>query len=240
MYKWELVHQYNGRPDTNATDFQQEIKSIKFGNLIYKMGMAVLQHIAYERPEELRALFKKLFDEDIDLTERVKLFNEGALTIYRELEDKLPHHQDERSIATYLTFHNSNKYTFYKNSFYKKYCNLLGIKAAKKNKKYVHYLELINDLIENYIIPDEELIEQIKSLIPEYYDGTNHNILAQDILYQMLDQEPELNYWIFQGNPNIYDFETALKENILTDWTVNAHKDKIKAGDKVILWITGR
>jgi len=239
MYKWELVNQYSGRPDTKATDFYQEIKSIKFGNLIYKMGMAVIQHLANDKPEELRELFKKLFDENIDLTERVKLFNEETLTIYRELEDTLPHHQDERSIATYLTFHNSNKYTFYKNSFYKKYCKLLGIKAAKRNEKYVHYLELINDLIENYIIPDEELIEQVKSLIPEYYDGTNHNILAQDILYQMLDQEAEINYWIFQGNPKVFDFETALKQDILTDWTVSAHKDKIKVGDKVILWITG-
>lgn len=49
----------------------------------------------------------------------------------------------------------------------------------------------------------------------------------------------DINYWIFQGNPKIFDFETALKENILTDWTVSNHKDRIKAGDKVILWITG-
>jgi 5-methylcytosine-specific restriction enzyme B len=47
------------------------------------------------------------------------------------------------------------------------------------------------------------------------------------------------NYWIFQGNPKVFDFETALRNDILTDWTVSAHKDKIKVGDKVILWITG-
>src|SRR5690606_16055991 len=47
------------------------------------------------------------------------------------------------------------------------------------------------------------------------------------------------NYWIFQGNPKVFDFETALRNEILTDWTVSAHKDKIKVGDKVILWITG-
>jgi hypothetical protein len=48
------------------------------------------------------------------------------------------------------------------------------------------------------------------------------------------------NYWIFQGNPKVFDFKTALREEILSDWTVSAHKDKIKAGDKVILWITGK
>jgi len=47
------------------------------------------------------------------------------------------------------------------------------------------------------------------------------------------------NYWLFQGNPKMYDFETALKNNVISDWSVSAHKDKIKSGDKVILWLTG-
>ena len=54
------------------------------------------------------------------------------------------------------------------------------------------------------------------------------------------NEEKQINYWVFQGNPNVFDFETALREKLLTDWTVSAHKDKIKAGDKVILWITGK
>lgn len=48
------------------------------------------------------------------------------------------------------------------------------------------------------------------------------------------------NYWIFQGNPNAFDFETAIRNNLLEDWTVSVHKDKIKTGDKVILWISGK
>lgn len=48
------------------------------------------------------------------------------------------------------------------------------------------------------------------------------------------------NYWIFQGNPGVFDFETAIKNNLLEYWTVSAHKDKIKKGDKVILWISGK
>jgi hypothetical protein len=48
------------------------------------------------------------------------------------------------------------------------------------------------------------------------------------------------NCWIFQGNPNDFDYETAIKNNLLDNWTVSAHKDKIKTGDKVILWISGK
>jgi hypothetical protein len=48
------------------------------------------------------------------------------------------------------------------------------------------------------------------------------------------------NYWIFQGNPNDFDFEKALKNNLLENWTVSAHKEKIKVNDKVILWMSGK
>lgn len=50
----------------------------------------------------------------------------------------------------------------------------------------------------------------------------------------------ELNYWIFQGNPKKYDFATAFENQLLTDWTVTNHKDKVKPGDKVIIWISGK
>lgn len=48
------------------------------------------------------------------------------------------------------------------------------------------------------------------------------------------------NYWVFQGNPDTFDFETAFKDDLIDSWTVSAHKDKIKPGDKVIIWITGK
>ena len=49
-----------------------------------------------------------------------------------------------------------------------------------------------------------------------------------------------INYWIFQCNPSEFNFETAVRKNLLHDWTVAAHKEKIKIDDKVILWLTGK
>jgi hypothetical protein len=48
-----------------------------------------------------------------------------------------------------------------------------------------------------------------------------------------------INYWIFQGNPKIYNAVDALNTNAVKTWTVSAHKEKIKKGDKFILWQTG-
>ena len=48
------------------------------------------------------------------------------------------------------------------------------------------------------------------------------------------------NYWIFQGNPQIFDIVSALNDNNLKTWMVNAHRKSIKEGDKIILWLTGK
>ncbi len=71
---------------------------------------------------------------------------------------------------------------------------------------------------------------------------TKTNIPFYELSYEAWkwnDARKKVNYWIFQGNPKVFDFKTALRQGILTDWTVSAHKDKINVGDKVILWITG-
>ena len=47
-------------------------------------------------------------------------------------------------------------------------------------------------------------------------------------------------YWVFQCSPELYDYANALQNNLIENWKVTAHKDKIKIGDKVILWVTGK
>ena len=41
VYKWELLNKYKGRPNVEAADFDQEIKEVKFDNLVYAMTHAV-------------------------------------------------------------------------------------------------------------------------------------------------------------------------------------------------------
>ncbi|MBC7523244.1 MAG: hypothetical protein H7239_02230, partial [Flavobacterium sp.] len=57
--------------------------------------------------------------------------------------------------------------------------------------------------------------------------------------WQWNDNNKKVNYWIFQGSPKIYDAVTAINNKAVSTWTVSAQKDKIKEGDKFILWLTG-
>ncbi|MBX2875989.1 MAG: EVE domain-containing protein [Saprospiraceae bacterium] len=47
-------------------------------------------------------------------------------------------------------------------------------------------------------------------------------------------------YWLFQAHPKKLHLVDALRANALHSFWVKAHKDKIHAGDKVILWQTGK
>ncbi|MCC9168651.1 McrB family protein [Pontibacter harenae] len=222
IYKWKLVNQYRGRPNLNAPDFFEEIKSINYSNLIYGVGIAVIYHLAKDRSETYRACFRVLFDESLPLAERLNYFDNETYKIYREIvpEEKYSHHQDERTMATFLAFNNPDKYPFYKDSFYQKYCKLIGVKSKKKGEKYLHYLELVDEFISNYLEPDTELIEFVDSLLPaDAFRDTNHKILAQDILYRMLDrglEEIEVGdasvYKISMGEFNDQDIEACISE----------------------------
>ncbi len=94
--------------------------------------------------------------------------------------------------------------------------------------KYVVY-------VANQIRNNQDLNSQ------DYTSIESRSYLEQLDFHIIKKDEAETNYWIFQGRPNrwpsIYDdIENANK----IDWYVKVHKDKIKQGDKVIMWITGK
>jgi len=200
LYKWELLAKYQGRPDPSAADFFGEIRTIDFSNLIYTKALLVMLQLGEQQTEGFRDCLHHLFDETKSLQDRILHYLYEAPRLFSATEPNLglKHHQDERTIATLLTYHNPNKYAFYKFSFYKKYCDLMGLKPQKKNEKYIHYLTLVDDLIKKYIEPDQELIALVKEKLPEnVFRDENHLLLAQDILYCTLDQQlgAAKTYW---------------------------------------------
>lgn len=224
LYKWRLLEQFKGRPNPEVTNFKVELNTINFSNLIYPIGVNVIKHIVSEREERYRNEFKMLFNEKLTLEDRIRDFSNNTLAIYRELitNERFSHHHDERTISTFLTYHNPEKYTFYKNSFYQKLCKLLKIKSKPKGYKYLHYLELVEDFIENYIKQDLELVELIRHKIPnEAFSDRNHYILAQDILYRTLDKQLGVRraYW-----------RVGTKDDHQSYWKVMLENDYISIG----------
>jgi len=220
LYKWKLLGEFKGRPNVKAADFGDEIKSINFSNLIYPVGKTVINNIAKDEPEKYRKCFQELYDEDEKLSKRIQQFSNNVAIIYKNMvsDKKLQVYHDERTISTFLTFHDPEKYCFYKYSYYQKYCKILGIKPKNTGQKYEHYLELIEDFILDYIVDDTELISLVNSnLKKEFFDDNSHKILAQDILYQSLDVKIEnpKKYWLYAPGENTNKWEEFYEKGIM-------------------------
>lgn len=54
-----------------------------------------------------------------------------------------------------------------------------------------------------------------------------------------INTEP-ITYWLFQYNPAILDLKAVLQTELSSLFPIKAHSDKIKLGDKVILWQSGK
>jgi hypothetical protein len=85
------------------------------------------------------------------------------------------------------------------------------------------------------------MIDKFPSLKNFYKtDALTHFMLGEEEGMDLFEKLYDLvQYWVFQGNPTIYDVVGSLKAGALKTWSVSAHKTRIKEGDKVILWLTG-
>lgn len=179
LYKWELVSKQNGHPDPNAVDFSKEIIFLEFKNLCFSSQITAIRNFVKYEPEEYRKLFIALFDENILLQERIENFTESCKTLWDDkIKAKFTNHTsamcDERLISCFLTFHNPQKYTFYKNDVYKNLCKLLGVKPRKAGLKLVHFYELLDQ----YVIPE---IEKENELILSINDEIKNNGCIQSM-----------------------------------------------------------
>lgn len=231
IYKWELVEKYNGRPDVTVKDFTAEIKSINFSNLVYGVGIGVIRHLAQDKPEEYRKCFELLFNESIDLSSRLLSFNTKVTELYRVLEPDITRsaHHDERTIATILTYRYPQKYTFYKDSFYRSLCKKLGEKPKQKGEKYAHYLSIVDGFVTDYIKVDEELISMVNSQKSNTsYDDSEFMILAQDILYNALEKQNDTFSLILkQLGAEVIDIYFKVLRKLIADLSLEETSEKI-------------
>lgn len=191
LYKWELIQRFKGRPDPDAPDLLREFSEVSFGNLLYQMAMATTRHLASAVPEEFRACLKILFDESQPIAQRLPKYISETLHVYRTIvpEARFGSHHDERTAGVLLAYHFPDRYAIYKDSFYKKFCKLLGIPHRKKGSKLFHFQELVKELIDKFISKDQELLDLTKRNLNENcYPDPAHFLLAQNILYMVLDQ----------------------------------------------------
>lgn len=225
LYKWQLITKQLGHPNTGAEDFAKEINSLVLKNLCYPPQLTAIRHFAENEPDDYREAFKGLFDETIDLQQRVDTFTSACIALWdgkikQKFAKKTSAMCDERLISCFLTFHDPQKYTFYKSDVYGSLCNLLGVETKKAGKKLTHFYELLQQHLLPLVEQDTELTLSInKELQKEGYIQSTM-LTAQTVLWNYvskLRKDSKRQVWLFLGgkDANDYHFDEMYNDGVM-------------------------
>lgn len=193
IYKWKAVKHFQDNWDIEASNFREMLlKSFdKTKNLLnagqyFPFGM--LDSYSSRKPEELRLLFRNLYDEERDIYQRIEDFRSGIQKIHNSV---YPSHykqpfQDQRAIVVYLTLRFPERYFFYKYGMFEKFVESLKIpyKLKKGDIGNIGKFNSLCEIIRNELSNDPKLLLlHQKRLTEDCYKDENLNILTQDFIY---------------------------------------------------------
>jgi hypothetical protein len=197
-YKFRLVQAFQEKwkkYEAGKMTFAEVMSGNPFGNLLY-MGMvpSIFTHLLKEKPAVFEQLLLALYDESLPLKARIDRYLTDFSTAYFSLNNPgKSTGQDERTIATLLTFRYPERYTLFKDGFYQPLSKSLGLKPADKGAKLEHYYSLVQNLASELKLHPDILQWEKSNLDSDCYPDPNHLLLAQDIFYTLLDsKESEL------------------------------------------------
>ena len=248
VYKWQLITVCQGKTPIeivkahNANPTKPEKGG--FYNLIDVIhDNVVLKYLAENKTLEFESALNELVIEQNPLNERLYEFKTTLEKILQDVNYNSKAN-DERTAAVILTCCNPQRYAFYKNEFYKKLCEYLGVETKKAGEKYSHYLQLIEPLV-HLIENDHELEEIIKNSCISNLLQSNM-LLAQDVCWELFVAFPGgKNYWLLSWNPDNWNWEdytdwakgTKSGSTYKMSWTCSSKQPNI--GDHIFLMKTG-
>ncbi len=199
IYKWKAVKCYQDNWNIDAENFHDMLlASLSRTENLLESGqyfpLRMIVQYAEQRPNEVRQLFKNLYNEDEDLFERIVVFQTSINAINDDLFENKKSYQDPRAIIVYLVLHYPERYFFYKFAMFKQFSEKLELiyKPVKGRIENIGHFNSQCELIRFELSLDQELLKLHKNRITTdcYYDESL-TILTQDFIYAVarhLDQ----------------------------------------------------
>jgi 5-methylcytosine-specific restriction protein B len=188
-YKYLAINTFQQNWNLDAEDFHQMFRDSfsKVSNLLYQNSWGFIEKSAQNFPEETREMFRDLYDESVEITQKIKTFQTESEKLLPKVRRALNRtninaQQDERTISVYLAFRFPEKYMLYKADYYKKFCEQLNIKSKKSGERFLHLQELANQIIEENLLDDEDFINTYRKFYPKP-DWNDKYLMIQNILY---------------------------------------------------------
>ena len=205
-YKWEAIKWFQDNWDIDATDFAEMLNCSlgKTYNLLtsannFPKGMIV--GFAKAAPEEVRAMFINLFDENQDVYERISDFKrQSSVLLEKYGNGAAQHYQYENAISTYLWLRYPDKYYIYKFGEVKIVADKLNSNLSFKKGAYAdnirNFLKLYGGISEA-LKADDELVNLFRSqLTDDCYPDPELKTLTIDVgfyvsRYYSQDDKPQ-------------------------------------------------
>lgn len=201
-YKWKTISDCKDLKGKEVLSYLTDANSNLFDHFALGEAKQLLAK------NDFNKIYEELINDNIDLNERLSRFKNSILEAYSET-DKNRLIKDERSASVFLTCHNSEKYTFYKDSYYTSLCKYLEISSETAGNKYSHYLTLINDF-EKAVVSDSTIMDFYKTHTENYEQSTK--LIAQNIIYVLFESGSKFvtlnkNFWLLTWNKDNWGWE---------------------------------
>lgn len=194
IYKWEAIKQFQDNFDINAADFSGnlEFSLSKAGNLLDSgqyFPKRMLQKNVEQSPEQIREMFKILYDEDFDILERVENFRSDFKNLNTTNFYDLNNYQDHRAVLVYLTLYYPERYFFYKYRMFRDFAEKVEFTYKPKSGRIENIGQYHNlcELVRYEIEGDQDLLNLHENRLDSAcYRDRNHNVLTQDFIYAVV------------------------------------------------------
>jgi predicted RNA-binding protein with PUA-like domain len=255
-YKFEDLKIFKENFNTEAQDIVVMIeKSIVADNLSgtgnYYPRKMLLEYAKFD-PEKLRDALRSIADVAKSHIERIGVYTTIVDDIHARRDESLGQtnntYQDARFLSLLLSFIQPKEYAYYKNTdlfnaikFVDSSTTSIGGDNANKIKVARDFCKQLQVSLENNP-KSKPIIDAFSKIYP---DISGNLWLAQDVYFgysrSMVPAnktENVQNYWIFQGNPDTFNIEEYLSNNVgnVIDWSANQLTQQMRVGDIVYFW----
>lgn len=179
-YKYLAINTFQQNWDLDAEDFHQMFQASfsKVANLLYQNSWGFIEKSTQLFSDEVKEMFRNLYDESIEVSQRIKTFQVESENILPKVRQALNRNninaqQDERTISVYLAFRFPEKYMLYKADYYKNFCEQLNIKTKKAGERFLHLQELANQIIQENLLNDTSFIDTYRKFYPNQVGKIN-------------------------------------------------------------------
>lgn len=192
-YKWDAVKCFQEHFSLDAEDFVEMMRAsldktdnLLSGNMYF--ARATILKMMETNPEDVRTCFRHLYDESIDIADRMTSFLQRIKKLFSIqkaqglFKDNETYQQSSRTVSVYLSLNRPAEHYLYMEKMYQSFWDVTGADLPKIGRTdYVLFeYEMVCDEIRKILLKNDKLVALHDKTYSDIYD---YHLLTQDFLY---------------------------------------------------------